>query len=679
MYCRKAAAIIALLSVTSSALACALFLPEQILPEREKRLKAPMANSFAFEVRKLAPAPKDDFKPVEDWVRGWFQAPEKNPDRQIDATSAAQVEYLAGAADFKNGDFDKASGHFQAVIDLPDPERRPRATYAAFMLGRLAASAKDADKMAKSFALVREFARAGALDPEGLAVASFGEEALYHLRRAESLLADGKLPEPAASDYGREIGRATSLYAEQAVRGSEGGVASLRIVARELIKAPGAAAAAIEEPSGRRLLAVYTLASLDNWGASGKSWGAVWEHNEAPASVQPDDLLSLLAAAAEKHAPEWLTDGDRLAALAYRLGRYDLAKTYAEKTTGPLSAWVRAKLALQAGDLPAAAALYAEAAKAFPPAAEQSPIDDSNRALLAAETGAVALARGEYVEALRLLDGPGDDYYLDAAYIAERVLTIEELKAYVDGKAHGRQPARDRISGILARRLMREGRGAEAVSYYKEDATRQQASDYVRLLEAAERRWTRIGRAEALFGAAKIARNAGLDIMGSEEEPDEVYLHGDYFHALPGADAPTGDFVTSGEQQRFAASGVKPDKRWHYRYVAADEAEKAADLLPPRSQAFAIVLACATDWTISTDPARAQVFYARYVREGALRAGFACFEPNFGRARFMAERAWIRQAKNALARPRRIGAAVLVLSAMLAVLVFLKRKRKSRG
>lgn len=675
MYRRKAVLIIALLSAMSSAaLACVVFLPEQVLSERDVKLKAPIANTFAFETAKLAPVPKDDFKPVEDWVHGWPQAAGQKNGQSADEKSPAHVEYLAGAADYNSGDFEKAAGHFLAVIDLPDQERRSRATSAAYMLGRLAASAGDADKMAKSYALVREFARGGAADPDGLAVASFGEEALFHLRRAKSL--------PVAADYAREIGLAISLYAEQAARGSEGGVASLSIVAQLLIKTPGAAAAAIEDPAGRRLLAVYTLAKLDSGDPSQKDWGWAWDHRQPPDAVLPDDVLSLLAAGVEKHPADWLVDGDRLAALAYRLGRYDLAKTYAEKTDGPLAAWVKAKLALQAGDLTAAASFYAAAAKAFQPAAQQSPLDDWNRARLAAETGAVALARGDYVEALRLLDGPGDDYYLDAAYIAERVLTVDELKSYVDGKAKGRQPVRDRISDILARRMMREGRGGDAVSYYKDDATRQQAANYVRLLAAADHGWSKAGRAEALFGAATIARKSGLEIMGSEQEPDEVWLQGNFLDMLQGGEAPAGQFVTEDEQKRFAASEVRPLKRWHYRYVAADEAAKAADLLPPRSQAFAAVLACATSWTIETDPGRAREFYARYVREGAIVPfGFgadSCPDPNFEKARFMAERAWVHRTGHALARPRRIGAAILAIAAILAAAVIFRRKLKSR-
>ncbi len=55
-------------------------------------------------------------------------------------------------------------------------------------------------------------------------------------------------------------------------------------------------------------------------------------------------------------------------------------------------------------------------------------------------------------------------------------------------------------------------------------------------------------------------------------------------------------FVTEGERQRFKASAPKPNLRYHYRFVGVDEALHAADLLPPRSQAFAAVLCHATKY-----------------------------------------------------------------------------------
>jgi len=57
-------------------------------------------------------------------------------------------------------------------------------------------------------------------------------------------------------------------------------------------------------------------------------------------------------------------------------------------------------------------------------------------------------------------------------------------------------------------------------------------------------------------------------------------------------------FVTDGERQRFQASPPKPNFRYHYKFVGVDEALRAADLLPPRSQAFAAVLCHATSWMI---------------------------------------------------------------------------------
>jgi hypothetical protein len=79
--------------------------------------------------------------------------------------------------------------------------------------------------------------------------------------------------------------------------------------------------------------------------------------------------------------------------------------------------------------------------------------------------------------------------------------------------------------------------------------------------------------------------------------------------------------------------------RYHYRYLAVDQLVHAADLLPPRSQAFAAVLCTATGWMLSTPGAaeRADNLYKRYVMEGPLVAwavhfGRRCPEPDFAAA-----------------------------------------------
>jgi hypothetical protein len=83
-----------------------------------------------------------------------------------------------------------------------------------------------------------------------------------------------------------------------------------------------------------------------------------------------------------------------------------------------------------------------------------------------------------------------------------------------------------------------------------------------------------------------------------------------------------------------------PNQRYHYRYIAADEASRAADLLPPRSQAYAAVLCSATKWVVDSDSARARVFYRRYIANGAhlkwaAMFGRECPQPDFNRAIYL--------------------------------------------
>jgi hypothetical protein len=524
---------------------------------------------------------------------------------------------------------------FQAVLDLPDSEGAPRATFAAYMLGVLSAETGDPDGTAKAFVRTREIARRGSPDPEGLGVASFGEEARFHWRRAMALTVNSPLPASDAPAYANEVGAAVSLYLEQAARGSAGGVSSLRRVARAVIGVPGGTAAAIEDATTRRLLVAYALSRFD-WAIRAPDHGERINDAEYDKAAVFDAgrLVDLLAAAAASHPPEWLADADRLAALAYRQGRYDIARKFANATTGPMSSWVKAKLDLQAGYMADATRHYAEAAKGFPLQKDGTALDERNKALVSGESGVLALTRGDFVAALRQLDSQGITYYLDAAYIAERVLTISELKSYVDHRQRRDDMITDgRIADVLARRLVRDGRPDEAAPYFSDQTIRQEAKDYGKFLRQARQRQSQVGRAEAWFKAGDLARHAGMAMMGSEGEPDEHFLGGNFIHLLWGSIPPAGRFATPAELARFTSSSIKPERRWHYRYVALDEALKAVDLLPVRTQAFDAVLACAAQWLTFKDDDMVQRLYARYVNEGAIRYGFVCRDPDFEAAR----------------------------------------------
>jgi methionine synthase I (cobalamin-dependent) len=83
------------------------------------------------------------------------------------------------------------------------------------------------------------------------------------------------------------------------------------------------------------------------------------------------------------------------------------------------------------------------------------------------------------------------------------------------------------------------------------------------------------------------------------------------------------------------ASKPALNERFQYRLTAVDEAKKAADLLPVKSQAYAAVLCEASEWVINRQPEMAQELYTRYVRNGAYvpwakTFGETCPAANFG-------------------------------------------------
>src|SRR5215470_11230808 len=226
-------------------------------------------------------------------------------------------------------------------------------------------------------------------------------------------------------------------------------------------------------------------------------------------------------------------------------------------------------------------------------------------------------------------------YWNDAAWIAERVLTLDELQRFVDAHAPtpvpkaGRQAAGDdegsawtpadsaaALRALLARRLLRADRFDAALTFFDDAELRAKAQAYIADRRAAQR-GGRIERAQAWFAAANAARDDGLELLGYELDPDfQVYAGGyGWGYEDPAAGAKKSDLVLpligSDEAARTSASAAVPPQRFHYRYDAARFAERAADLLPPRSQAFAAVLCQGTSWLLNRDPEAARRLYRR--------------------------------------------------------------------
>lgn len=653
----------------------------------------------------------------------------------VDVPLAARL-YTAGAVDFRRGDFAAAAGHFAAVLDLPLADGAPRAVWAAYMLGRSEAKRGDPDAAAAAFRRTRDLALAGAPDPLELAVASYGEEARLSYdaaraavdadlfrpvedcryeglswdwqadrqrawiqsrepicaRRAEerrARVAEFRADPASLEGFAASMAQAVALYARQAAAGSASGRASLREIVEFVWRADPFAEALARDTLGLRLLVTAEFAhdfQLDFVSVRARR-----------SAIAPDSAaIDILAGAMERAADRAPEGADRMAALAYEIGRYDLAARLAALSDSAMAHWVGAKLALRAGEPEAAHRRYEAAI------AREDALSVPLRARLWGEAASLDSARGRFAAALdRFVAAsaidvePSDSgfeawrppFWADIAHLAERVLTVEELAAWVAARAPD-DAVGSWIADVLARRLARAGRYAQASAHYLAPREASLAEAMARDLAGFRAARGSVARAAAGFSAARRLREMGMELTGFEAAPDGAMVKG--LFAWPQDRLPADDpFFTPEERARFDASRAVPDRRYHYRYRAADLAELAADRLPRRSQAFAATLCWATLWMLQTGEdaeayRRSQALYVRYLREGPFVPwgedfGRACPEPDFAAAEEMRRtqpwrdfRRWARRNKQGL-----VAGALLGFAGAVSAIVLIVRRRRS--
>ena len=94
-------------------------------------------------------------------------------------------------------------------------------------------------------------------------------------------------------------------------------------------------------------------------------------------------------------------------------------------------------------------------------------------------------------------------------------------------------------------------------------------------------------------------------------------------------------WIDSAEAARAKAALPAQDNRFlHYRWQAVGLAQQAADLLPPKSRAYAAVLCNAASWVIKRDAKTGRALYQRYINTGtrypwAAKFGYDCPAPDF--------------------------------------------------
>ena len=543
--------------------------------------------------------------------------------------------YFRGALEWVQGQEWQAAENWQQLLALPPAERHYKSIWAAYMLAKRGVTETnewDEREALKYYALIRTQVKEGFADSLGLATASLGDEARIWLRRCH-------------------YERALELYLDQYAAGDDSAVQSLRFTASRLFsetnRVQDKLSALACNSRTRRVITAYLIS------------------RHFPNSYYDEDINVQLKTYNDR-AVAWLEAveaaevkdveaASSLALAAYQAGDMELAQRWVKRAGHePVAEWLQAKLNLRAGKISEAAKQLSKLTRKFP-----QEINDTNRVTGLAgslsvsryefggddvsagqqaygELGVLHLARREYSEALDALLRSG--YWQDAAYVAERVLTTSELKAYVDRTwpesrkktesdisesrwyafSAGSHPE-DAIRYLLARRLARDAAGQQATAYYPTNL-RESYQEYLQDLKLGRNATNSPAlRAEKLFAAACMARTNGLELFGTELEPDWAIYGADFesssYEVLRATNAAAKiNRADTNEMARVAVSAAHPNERFHYRYQAAELAWEAAGLMPNNTEETARVLCTGGSWLKNRDPEAADRFYKALVR-----------------------------------------------------------------
>jgi hypothetical protein len=411
---------------------------------------------------------------VPEYLDGSYQPTERNPQPTFPSVSVVDglpgefADYFEGAIVWNNPSIaDKAAAReaWERLLQRPPEERHYKSTWAAFMLGR-GWETDDPKKARDYYRQVRDLAAQGFSDPAGLAAASLGWEARLALRE-------------------NEFETALELYLQQYAAKGWGSGESLRFaVARAVDAGPKALAPLALNPRTRRLVTAYLI--------SQKVYTDP-RYDQEPALRLHAAIKAWLEAVEQADVKD-VESAEQFALAAYQADEMELAIRWVTRAgTTPTAQWLTAKLLLRAGKIARGTELLAHIAGSFPVeeptnTTPDSPFGDglfvpdvSNipaGRYIRGELGALRLSRREYVQSLDLL--LRGDFWEDAAYVADHVLTTDELKAYVDNNWPAITPSADEneseaqkqfehttseIRYLLARRLARESHIADARPY----------------------------------------------------------------------------------------------------------------------------------------------------------------------------------------------------------------------
>jgi hypothetical protein len=567
------------------------------------------------------------------------------------------ADYHKGAAAYLNQQWDEARAAWENLLKRPEQDRHYRTVWAAFMLGKVALKEKDFPTATQWFQRTRELAKAGFADSSGLAAESYGWEGRAewkqdHPEKAAPLfmnqlaLGDASavvslkavIPdrEPASGllNYGPEPEEREKWTDEQKREEERKETAKLKVAA--------------QDPLLRRLVTVHILAtavSPDYYYTEGLKKPEVNRSARWFNIIQQANLSRI-------------EDAEYLGWISYNAGDYKGAAHWLElsKADSAAALWLKAKLQLRAGKFADATNTMARAVeimKTSPAYTSHEGEEWATEDLFAkgeywgfasrasGDLGGLRLARGDFVQALDVLFR--GQLWEDAAFVAERVLTTNELKQFVDALPKTEPPKEGedynkKLRYLLGRRLVREDRYADAEQYLPPPYDKVLEKYVKALKDGANEKLSKTERAHAWFTAAWLARYDGMELMGTEGAPDAFAESGSFEMPDLAKERRSGAYQTiaydkegkasydengnpkmksvpavlkasTKEIQRLNTNKISPDIRFHYRLIAGALAIKAAALLPDNSEELADIVNQAGMWVKDRDEKVANRYY----------------------------------------------------------------------
>lgn len=587
--------------------------------------------------------------------------------------------YLQGALQYHFNDFNGAIEQWKKILTLPEAERLYKSTWASFMIGKAYLSMRDLERAIPYFNDTRTMAEKGFVDSLVLAPESYGWQALAEYEM------NGFVP---SIKHYLKVMDVNSLN---------------RLCSKVSESKDGAVGMVVKDDTARSVLL--------GWAVSRPVWNAMeWGEDETYRDFF-GRLLSAIEALgtsgpvdyADRVAWLYYTKGDADAAKRW----LSLARA-----STPLAQFIDFKITLKGGNVDEAIRKLSDVMKSFEQSRDKEIFyqEDVDR-LLNSDMAVLKLSRKEYIAAFDLLlrgkfwediayvaekvltvkeledciraernkdvlANRQKFYQGYVMYTQNRVKTHpEETKWYADTLKEEGPTLGEALEYLLARRLARQGEwdraillmpaqiridrgyvekkgpsGEEAYTEAYEDFNpRKKLTQLASLIRnAGDKKAANRDRAKAYYDAGVIMRKYGMELAGTELDPDGYVDRGayPYYGSLENrfgilSDEAKTDYAqwnqegiaktqklrdlikkdrgyfhgSEDEEGRVTGSLPSPNKRFHYRYKAADLMWKCAQLLPDNDDLKAKALCLGGIFVKTRDEKYADTFYQDLVRK----------------------------------------------------------------